>query len=430
HINPVHPCLIWMDRRAAEQVEWVRQHVDLQTLFEITGNGVDSYYGYTKILWIKQHHPEMWQQIHYFLPPNSYINYLLTGEIAVDHSSAGNIGGVYDLNARSWSTRTMAMLGIPERMMPPRLVNSSDQVGGLLPDIAAKLGLLPGTPVMAGGVDAAVATLAAGVLASGDHVAMMGTSMCWGYINTEVDARHGLISMPYVINSERDNYIFGGAITAGAAVSWFRDTFCQEEIAAAAREQSDVHQLLEQQAATVPAGCDGVLFLPYLMGERTPLWDPLASGTFLGLSLFHHKGHLYRAVLEGVAFALRDNIECGKQGAAALEERLIVVGGAAASDLWMQIIADITGYPVLTIEQEVEAPLGDACLAALGCGLIQDSAVIRSWMTLQQRALPNPQRHQHYSQLFAEYRNVYRELKGSMHRLSALASQVSSAKEQ
>lgn len=420
-MRPLHPCLIWMDRRASEEVQWVRDHVDTERLFEITGNGLDSYYGYTKMLWIKRFRPDIWLNTHYLLPPNSYINYLLTGEVAVDHSSAGNIGGVYDIKARTWSETALDMLGIPRSMMPDRLVECSEIVGGLLPEMAAKLGLKAGTPIVAGGVDAAVATLAAGVIAPGDHVAMLGTSMCWGYINPDVDAKHGLISMPYVINGLQDNYIFGGAITAGAAISWFRNNFCQQEVEQARRDNIDVHQLLEQQALQVKAGSEGVMFLPYLMGERSPIWDPQASGTLLGLSLYHTKGHMYRAVLEGIAFALRDNMTCGIKGATHLEPQLIVVGGAAHSDLWMQIIADVTGYPVVTIKEEVEAPLGDACLAALAVGLITDVKVIKSWMTLESRAQPDAARHAHYSLLFAQYQDIYRNLKGNMHQLAMLA---------
>ncbi|XBS69480.1 FGGY-family carbohydrate kinase [Acerihabitans sp. KWT182] len=423
-MRPLYPCLIWMDRRAADIVSWVNQHVDTEKLFRITGNGLDSYYGYTKMLWIKRHCPDVWREIHQFLPPNTYINYLLTGHVAVDHCSAGNIGGVYDMNARRWSDAALDMLGIPRRFMPDRLVDSSAVVGGLLPSAADELGLLPETPVMAGGVDAAVATLAAGVMAPGDHVAMIGTSMCWGYINPEVDAANRLVSMPYVINSRRDNYIFGGAGTAGAAVSWFRDTFCQSEVRAAAQTPGvDAHDLLERQAHGVDAGSGGVLFLPYLMGERSPLWDPYASGAFLGMSLTHTKGHLYRAVLEGIAFALRDNMECGRKGAVWLEPRLIVVGGGARSDLWMQIIADVTGYPVVTMQEEVEAPLGDAVLAALGAGLIHDAAIVRSWSRLEERARPDASRHAHYDLLFKQYQEVYLNLKENMCRLKTLADE-------
>ena len=416
-MKPLHPCLIWMDRRAIREVEWVKNTLDLERFMQLSGNSVDSYYGYTKMLWIKNERPEIWQQIHYFLPPNSYVNYLLTGEVAVDHSSAGNIGGVYDMRRRCWSEETLNMLGIPVEMMPPRLVESSEIVGALSAEWAEKLGLTPGMPVMGGGVDAAMATLAAGVTQPGDHVAMIGTSMCWGYINDQTDARHGLISMPYVYQGQEKLYIFGGAITAGASISWFREEFCQAEIQRAAELKCDPHQLLEESAKKIPPGSDGIVFLPYLMGERSPIWDPKASGAFVGLSLYHSRAHLYRAVLEGVSFALNHNIVTGAKGASRLDKRLIVVGGAAHSELWMQIIADITGYPVYTIREEVEAALGAALLAALGAGVIDEATVEKGWVQLDERTRPNAETHALYQKRFQHYCSLYPALKTTMHGL-------------
>lgn len=419
-MRPLYPCLIWMDRRATAEVEWVREHVDLERLYAITGNGVDSYYGYTKILWLREHQPDVWANTRYFLPPNAYIIYLLTGEVAVDHSSAGNIGGVYDIARRDWSDEALDMLGIPATMMPERLVESSEVVGGLLSQWCESLGLEAGTAVVAGGVDAAVATFAAGVTKPGQHVAMIGTSMCWGYINQQVDAHHGLVAMPHVFNAQRDLYVFGGAITAGASVTWYREQFCHAEIEAArATSHGDAHRLLEEAASSVPAGSDGVTFLPYLMGERSPVWDAKASGAFVGLSLFHTRAHLYRAVLEGVSFALQHNIEAGRQGARSLDDRLIVVGGAAHSNLWMQIIADITGYRVFTIEQDVEAAMGAALLAAVGAGVTSHEAAERGWITLVERAQPDAARKALYAQRYAIYKDLYPALKPIMHRLQS-----------
>jgi xylulokinase len=417
-MEALYPCLIWMDRRATAQVEWVRQNVDMARIEAITGNGVDSYYGFTKILWMREQQPEVWKKTRYFLPPNAFIIQRLTGELAIDHSSAGNIGGVYDIGRRAWSEEALDMLGIPVSMMPARLVESSEIVGGLLPQWADKLGLAAGTPIVAGGVDAAVATFAAGVTRAGHHVAMIGTSMCWGYINQSVDAQHGLVSMPHVYNGKRDLYVFGGASTAGACVAWYRDQFCQAEIAAAKQiPDGDPHRLLEDAAAKVAAGSDGVVFLPYLMGERSPVWDAHASGTFVGLNLFHTRATLYRAVLEGVAFALKHNMEAGRRGAQSLDDKLIVVGGAAHSDLWMQIIADVTGYPVQSIEQEVEAAMGAALLAALGANLISRETAEGGWVTLVDRAEPDEARQRVYRDRFGVYLDLYPALKPLMHRL-------------
>ena len=416
-MTPLHPCLIWMDRRASAEVAWVRRTVDLDRLYDITGNGVDSYYGFTKMLWLRENRPEIWGRTRYLLPPNAYVAHALTGEVAVDHSSAGNIGGVYDMRRRDWSTDMLDALGIPTAMMPERLVESSDVVGGLLPQWSSQLGLPAGTPVIAGGVDAAVATFAAGATRQGQHVAMIGTSMCWGYIDQAVDARNGLISMPHVFNGLHDNYVFGGAITAGASVAWYRDQFCQAEAEAARRSGGDAHRLLEEAARKLRAGRDGVIFLPYLMGERSPIWDDKASGAFIGLNLVHTRAHLYRAVLEGVTYALRHNIEAGLKDVASLDDRLVVVGGAANSDLWMQIIADTTGYPVFTIKQEVEAALGAALLAALGVGLVTHETAAGGWVTLTSRAQPEPPAQRIHDGMFAVYKSIYPALKTSMHRL-------------
>ena len=418
-IRPLHPCLIWMDRRAEAQVEWVRGHVDLAWLGGITGNGVDSYHGFTKMMWLRDERPEVWADTAMLLPPNAYVIHRLTGEVAVDHSSAGNIGGVYDLAARGWSGETLDALGIPRRMMPQRLVDPSDVVGGLTEAAAGRLGLASGTPVVAGGVDAAVATFAAGVVAPGNHVAMIGTSMCWGTIAPRAEADHGLIAFPYVVNTATDLYVFGGAATAGAAVSWFRDQFCQSDVEAARAQGRDPHAVLDEAAALLPPGADGIVFLPYLMGERSPVWDSRASGAFVGLNLFHTRAHLYRAVLEGISFALRHNMEAGARGAAALDPRLIVVGGAAKSDLWMRIIADVSGYPVWTIREDVEAALGAARLAAIGCGMIQADDPDR-WITLIERAQPDPDRARVYDAMFAVFAGLYPALKNSMHALAGL----------
>lgn len=418
--QPLHPCLIWMDRRAEAQTARLKAELDVPALQATTGNGIDSYYGFTKMLWLKEQRPEVWARTRWLLPPNSYVNYVLTGELAVDHSSAGNIGGVYDLQARGWSQPWLARLGIAPTLMPERLVYSHEVVGGVLPAMATQLGLPAGLPVLAGGVDAAMATLAAGVSQQGNHVAMIGTSMCWGHLQTHAEASHGLVSFPHVYNGQRDVYCFGGALTAGASVSWFREAFCPAQSHAAAGRGEDPHLALEQAAAGVPAGADGVLFLPYLMGERSPIWDAAASGAFIGLSLAHGQAHLYRAVLEGVSLALQHNIEAGRQAGQVLDPYLIVVGGAARSDLWMQIIASVTGLPVRTLVDDVEAAHGAALLAARHAGLVDDAGVARGWVRLRERASPEPAAQAHYQRLFGQYQQLYPLLKPTMHNLRSV----------
>jgi xylulokinase len=413
-MTPLHPALIGLDRRANHVADWVRANVDVARLAAITGNGIDSFYGFTKMLWLKNHRPDVWQKTRWLVPPNAFVIRHLTGILAVDRSSAGNIGGVYDWHTHTWSGEMLDALGIPREMMPERIVASSEIVGPLTAEAGARLGLPAGVPVLGGGVDAAMATFAAGVTRQGQHVAMIGTSMCWGYITRDVDPRHGLVSMPYVFGPREDLYVFGGASTAGGTVTWFRELLRDGD--GSTQGAADL-AALEAGARDIPAGAEGLVFLPYLLGERSPIWDGRASGAFVGLTLYHKRAHLYRAILEGVAYALRHNMDAGTRGAATLDEALIVVGGAAKSDLWMRIIADVTGRPVLTIEQDVEAAMGDALLAAYAVGLASEAEVRDGWATLAPRARPNTDTKRVYDARYAAYLALYPALKDVMHAL-------------
>ncbi len=413
-IKPLAPCLIWMDRRAENEVDWVKNNIDLERLFEVTGNSVNSYFGFTKILWMKNNWPEIWSKIKYFIPPANYVVYKLTNEVAVDYSSAGNIGGVFDLKARTWSAEMMNNLGIPVEFMPERLVTSTEVVGGVSVEVAEKVGLKPGTPVIAGGVDAPVATVSAGAFNEGNHVAMTGTSMCWGFVTETPNLSPDLVSMPHSIDAMDKIYTFGGSSTAGAVVRWFRDLFGGQEMLAEKLVDIDAYTLLELQSRNIPAGSEGILVLPYFMGERSPIWDSNARGTIIGLSLYHKKEHLYKAFMEGVAYALRHNMELVGNTEAKLDREIIIVGGVAKSMVWPQIFADVTGFPVRIIKNDVEAPLGDALLAGLATGVFTDPKVIIDWLEYAETIQPNLANTQIYDQYFQQYKQAYLNLKETM----------------
>ena len=407
----LHPCLIWMDQRAQAQAAAVERSPHAQRLREISGNGINAFYGFAKMLWLRDERPQVWSRIRHLLPPNTYVASRLTGSIAVDHSSAGNIGAVYDIGTRGWSREALDALGVPAHFMPERLADPHEVIGTLQAQWASQLGLPAGLPVIAGGVDAACATLAAGGTRHGDHVTMLGTSMCWGAIRAAVTAADGLVSFPHVLRPRENLYVFGGAVTAGGAISWLRDAFCQAEVAQAQATGGDVHDILDAAASRLPPGGDGVLFLPYLMGERSPVWDADARGCFIGLALNHSRAHLYRAVLEGIAFALRHTIEAAARHSEALDPHLRVVGGLSRSDLCMQVIADVCDRPVVTPGSHAEAPMGVAMLAAFGVGLVDEAAVERGWARPLERARPDAQRALRYDALYAQYRAAYEALR-------------------
>jgi len=418
-IEPLAPCLIWMDRRAKEETDWVKTNLDLDNLYQITGNTVDSYYGYTKMLWIKNNWPEIWNNTNLFLPPNAYIIYKLTGEIAVDYSSAGNIGGIFDINKKTWSEEMCNKLGIPVDKQPEKLVGSDEIVGEITEAVAEETGLKPGTPVIAGGVDAAVATLSAGAVFEGNHVAMIGTSMCWGFVTEKTNLSSKLVSMPNVIEAQDKVYSFGGAATAGAIIRWFRDVFGQEELNTEEKLGIDAYKLLEIKTEDIPAGSEGLIVLPYFMGERSPIWDSQARGNILGLSLYHTKGHIFKAFMEGVAYALRHNMEIMVDNdQIELDKELLLVGGITKSDIFPQIIADVTGFPVKIIKNDVEAPLGDAVLAGLGTGVFNSPEVLLDWIEFEETFIPDKDNKEVYDKLFEQYKELYPKLKEEMEILS------------
>lgn len=421
-MEPVRPCIIWMDRRAIAEVEWIQNNVDLDRLFAVTGNWVDSYFGYTKIMWIRNHEHDLWNRIALFLPPNSYINYRFTGEVAIDHSAAGNLGGLYDIRDSRWSEEMSQALGIPLELMPAKIVPSAEVVGEVSSEGAKLTGLAPGTPVLAGGVDAAMETLAAGALARGDNVAMMGTSTCWGIIHTGERFARELVSMPHVVESTEKFYTWGGSATSGALVRWFRDVLAQAEVEEAKRMGRDPFQLLDEAAGKVPPGCQGLVALPYFMGERAPLWDPKARGAWVGLTLSHTKGHLFRALLEATAFSLRHAMEVGRETGLPIGEETLVVGGVAKSRLWLSILADVLGRPIRTLATEgIGAPLADALLVGLATGTVDSHKRIRDWVRYTEPILPDPGRRALYDYYYALYRRLYQVLQPELHALTDLS---------
>jgi ribulokinase len=417
NMEPVRPCMIWMDRRAEEETKWVLNQIGEEKLREITHNGADPYYGYTKILWMKNNEPENWQKTKLFLPPNDYVIYKLTGEIAIDYSSAGNIGGIFDMNTRTWSEEMLEAMGIPLSMMPEKIVESTDIVGGLTKEAAAELGLTEGMPVIASGIDCGAANIGLGVFESGIYAAAIGTSMCAALISDKPVKGKDLIVWPYLYDAKKLSYYFAGGNTAGAIVKWFRQTMCQFEIEAEKTGGRNAYDVLNEQAADIPAGSQGLIVLPYFMGERSPIWDSDAKGTIVGLSLAHTKAHIYRAFLEAVAFSLRDAIEATGEN---LGESILIAGGVTKSKLWRQIFADVTGYPVVCPIHDVEANMGDVMLAGIGTGLLTFEEV-KKWQVLDEKIMPNQENHEKYNEYYAAYKSIYHHLKDDMKTLTRLS---------
>ena len=417
NMEPIRPCLIWMDRRAVEETEWVKKNVPKEKIFEITGNYVDSYYGFTKMMWIRNNEPEVWKRIHKFVTPKDYVIYQMTGELAIDYSSAGNLGGVFDIRKLTWSEEMCKILGIPMEYLPERIVKSSDIVGKVKKEASEHCGLLEGTPVIAGGIDAPVAQLSAGALEEGEHVAMVGTSTCWGTVHDGKNLPFGLVSYPYVVYDTERIYTFGGSATTGALARWFKEQFGESESVVGERTGMSPYQLFDKEVENIPAGSEGIIVLPYFMGERSPIWDPKAKGVFFGVTLYHTRAHLYKALMEGGAYALRHNMEEGLKAGLKLNDECWIVGGVSKSSIWVRIFADVTGYKMRQVASLVEAPFGDAFLAGLGTGIIDKPERIKEWVKYKEPVEPDPENKKIYDTYYEMFRKLYEKTKELMRKL-------------
>lgn len=408
--QPVRPALIWMDRRSEAEAVELDQQLGAGTVFRISGNRPDAFYAAAKLRWFKQHEPDLFAQADCFVLANGYINYRLTHILSLDSVHAGLLQ-LRDFLTDDWSSALCDACGVSPAQFPP-LQTGHTILGEVTAEAAEATGLLPGTPVMVGTVDGAAAALESGAAEIGVAAEMSGTSTVLFMPNHQHLTHETFIAMPHAIPDVQ--LLMGATVASGASLRWFRDQFGALEAQSGAQLKIDPFDLLTQQAAQVPPGSDGVIFLPYMLGERSPLWHTNARGVLFGLSLATSKAAVIRAILEGTVFALYHNVEVASQAGIHLSE-LRSVGGGARSPLWNQIKADILGIPVLLPEASVGAPFGDALLVGMGLGLYPDILqILRASVRIKTRYEPNPVNHQRYQQIYPLFRRLYDHLRDDM----------------
>lgn len=418
HGDPMRPAITWMDRRADAEARMVVAAVGTGTAERISGNRVDGSFGGPKWLWLARREPELFARTAHLVQANGYIAYRLTGEIATDDGHAAICAPFYDLAARRWSEDLLGAGGIPVHLLPP-IVPATEVIGHVRAASASLTGLAAGTPVVAGGADAACSVLGAGVVQPGSFVQMLGTS---GNLMGPV-RRHGAPDTRLVntVHLTGDDLV-SGTTYAGGVLQWFHAELGQVETAQAARDGRSVYAVLDDAAAAVPAGAEGVLMLPYLLGDRTPHWDPWARGAFFGLTPFHTRAHMYRAALEGVAFAMRTLLDVIEEGGQRVNE-LVSVDGGGSSDLWRQIFADVLRVPIRRTARRSSALLGAAVVAGVGVGLLPDLRVVEQWPRTGSLVEPDPARVARYRELHALHERLYVATTGLSADLAALATQ-------
>jgi xylulokinase len=385
-------------------------------IYRVTGNRPDAFYVAARLLWLREHEPEILKQTWQFAQVNGYINYRLTGRLTLDPAHAVLLQ-MRDYHKEEWSATLCDACGVKPSQFP-EVVPAHCPQGEVTVQAAELTGLRAGTPVMAGTVDSASAALEVGVVEPGIAAEMTGTSTVVIMPNDRGLTEPALIAMPHALPGI--HLLLGAMVASGGCLRWFRDQFGQPEMQAAAESKTDAFDLLTREAAKIEPGSGGLIFLPYMMGERSPLWHTNARGVFFGLTLATPKAALVRAILEGTAFALRHNMEVAMRVGAEVRE-VRSVGGCSRSDLWNQIKADVLGRPLLLPQVSVGSPFGCAVLAGMGVGVFPDvRKSLLEMVQLTRRFEPNPANHERYSRSYQVYRDIYEHLKVDFDHLASI----------
>ncbi len=416
--RPLCKAIMLWDQRAVAEVECIGGTIDPGHMFEITGNPLaPGAYSLPTILWLRQHEPDVFASACKLLVPGGYLVARLTGEFTIDHSRACTTL-LFDIRRHQWHQPFLEALGIPADKLPRPLPGAS-VAGTVTPEAAAVTGLRPGTPVMAGCMDTVAASIGCGVMEPGECFVIMGTAarVCTAISEPRFDPRFMNCS-----HAVARRWLAIGALNGiGASWRWVRDTFGQSEQAVATRSGLDVYDLLTAEAAQAPPGSKGLIFLPYLAGERTPIWNPAARGVFLGVTLGHTRCDVLRSVLEGTAFAIRHVVEILEVDQALSIGALRIGGSAARSAVWNQIIADVLGKPVVSMVDTQTEVLGAALLAGVGLHTYADfPAAIEAHVRPARVFEPDADAHAAYDRVFPIYRDLYTDVAPYFTRLASI----------
>ena len=401
----LRPAILWNDQRTAAECDLIREAVGPERLIELTGNDVVTGLTSPKLVWVREHEPEIWSRTAHVLLPKDYVRLHLTGEHAMDKAD-GSGTGLFDLGARDWAPEVLDALRIPPEWLPPTF-EGPVVTGRVTEAAAAATGLRAGTPVVAGGGDQSANAVGVGVTAPGTVALSLGTSgVVFAATTGPLFDREGRIHAFCHALPDRW-HLMSVMLSAAGSLRWLRDTLAPGE----------AYGDLVATAATVPPGSEGLVFLPYLSGERSPHKDPLARGAFVGLTLAHERRHLVRAVLEGVAFGLRDGLDLMVAAGMPPADQVRASGGGLVSELWRQILADVLGAEIATVGTTEGAAYGAALLATEAAGWFPSvEGALSSLVHASPVASPGTDAHA-YEATHAAFRELYPALKPSFHRV-------------
>ena len=410
--------IIWCDQRTGAEVEDMLAIMPRERWIEVTANPPLTGWTAAKILWVRKNEPENYARCRHILLPKDYIRYVLTGVFAAEVSDASGMQ-LLDVPGRCWSEEVLEKLDInPEYL--GKLYESCEVTGTILPEIAARTGLSEKTVVVGGAGDNAAAAVGTGVVEDGKAFTTIGTSGVVFAHSSQVtiDPKGRVHTCCCAVPGAW--HVMGVTQAAGLSLQWFRNNFCQDYIEAAKRQGIDAYDLINMDVAAIPAGSERLIYLPYLMGERTPHLDPDCRGVFFGLSAIHTRAHMLRAVMEGVSYSLCDCNDILKEMGVHVSQ-MMACGGGGRSPVWRQMLADLYDCQVKTVHQSEGPALGAAILAGVGCGLYESvESACRRLISEDKSASPVKEQTETYKAYHALYQELYGQLKGCYKTLAGL----------
>ncbi len=417
HGRPIRPGILYgIDTRATAQIRRLNAELGAETIYAQTGQILSSQSAGPKILWLQENEPENFAKVHKVMTATSYLTMRLTGRIVMDYYTAPFYDPFFNIHTQTWDRDLAAHYFDPNIL--PDVAWTTDPAGVITQEAARETGLAAGTPVITGTVDAASEAVSVGVVEAGQTMVMYGTTFFVIQLVEELLTSEHLWSSYFCIQDKP--ILAAGMSTSSALTRWYRDNFAVAERLLEQRTGEDAYGQLTRQAASVPPGSDGLVVLPYFSGERTPINDPDARGTILGLTLKHEGRHIFRALLEGAAFSLRHNFDAMEELGAKPKE-IIAVGGGTKSRLWTQIVSDVTGIDQVVPETTIGASYGDAYLAGVGAGAFLDYTTLTdTWVKVKEVIRPNMDNRRVYDYLYGIYREMYPNLKQQMQKLAVL----------
>lgn len=414
----LRPAILWCDGRTAAECEEIHNRVGKKRYLEITANPALTGFTAGKILWVRGHEPEIYEKCRHILLAKDYIRFKLCGVYATEVSDASGMG-LLDVPNRCWSDEVLEKLEIDKALLA-KVYESPEITGTITAEAAALTGLAAGTPVVGGAGDNAAAAVGTGVVEDGKAFATIGTSGVVFAHTSKLSIDPGGRVHTFCCAVPGAWHVMGVTLAAGQSLKWYRDNFCGVDMAEAEKQGVDSYILLDKAAEAVPIGSNRLIYLPYLMGERTPHLDPDCRGVFFGLSGMHTRYDLLRAVMEGVTFSLRDCAgilaEMGVQ-----PTEILACGGGGTSPLWRQMMADILDCPVATTVSREGPALGVAILAGVGAGVYASvEEGCRKLIAVNPSQPPIPQNTAQYDTYYARYQQLYPALQEQFHALAAL----------